>query len=99
MSEAEFESLRERQGVHSFALTMNTAPLHSATNEDLWLRCIIGVLTTISVAGTGVAWRTMRKTADLQIRLVRASELSHELPPPSHGAMRLHFVNAENLRD
>jgi signal transduction histidine kinase len=76
MSEAEFETVRERQGVHSFALTMSTIPLRAATRQDLWLRCIIGVLTTISVAGTGVAWRTLRKTSDLQIRLVRASELN-----------------------
>jgi signal transduction histidine kinase len=43
------------------------------------LRFVIGFFATISALGAGLAWRNMGRTADLQIRLVRASELNSHL--------------------
>ena len=37
------------------------------------------ILATISVVGSGLAWRNLGKSSDLQIRLVRASELTSHL--------------------
>jgi len=79
MSEAEFKSMIERQGVHSFLIVMSTQPVLSAMQQDLWLRGTIGVLATLAVAGLGLAWRNLAKSSDLQIRLVRASELNSHL--------------------
>ena len=79
MSEEEYKSVIHRQGVHSFALVMSTQPFHAICNQDLWLRAIIGVLASISVLGCGFAWRNMAKSSELQIRLVRASELNTHL--------------------
>jgi signal transduction histidine kinase len=45
----------------------------------LWLRGIIGFFAGISALGAGLAWRNIGRTADLQIRLVRASELNSHL--------------------
>ena len=79
MSEAEFKSMIERQGVHSFLIVMSTQPVWSAMRQDLWLRGTIGVLATLAVFGLGLAWRNVAKSSDLQIRLVRASELNSHL--------------------
>ena len=43
------------------------------------MRGIIGVLTTISAIGSGLAWRNLAKSSELQLRLVRASELNSHL--------------------
>jgi len=79
MSEADFKSMIERQGVHSFLIMMSTRPVYTALRQDLWLRGTIGGLATLAVLGLGLAWRNLAKTSELQIRLVRASELNSHL--------------------
>ena len=79
MSEAEFKTMIEKQGVHSFLIVLSTHTVRDATRRDLWLRFVIIAFTTLSVAGFGLAWRTILKTAELQIRLVRASEMNSHL--------------------
>jgi len=79
MSEEEYQTLREKQGVHSFVIVMSTQTLRAADDQDLWLRSIIAVLATISVVGVGMAWRNVGRSSELQIRLIRASELNSHL--------------------
>ncbi len=79
MSEEEYETLRQKQGVHSFVIVMSTQTLHAAFEHDLWLRAIIALLAMISVVGSGLAWRSVTRSSDLQIRLIRASELNSHL--------------------
>jgi signal transduction histidine kinase len=79
MSEEEFQALRQKQGVHSFVIVMSTQPLHEVFAQDLWLRSIIAVLATISAIGSGLAWRSLGRSSELQIRLIRASELTTHL--------------------
>jgi signal transduction histidine kinase len=79
MSEEEYQTLREKMGVHSFVIVMSTQTLHEVFDHDLWLRAIIAVLATISVVGSGLAWRSVTRSAELQIRLIRASELNSHL--------------------
>ncbi len=79
MSEAEFKTMIEKQGVHSFLIVLSTRTVQEAMRRDLWLRFIIIAFTTLSVAGFGLAWRNILKTAELQIRLVRASEMNSHL--------------------
>ena len=79
MSEEQYKSWIQKQGVHSFVLVMSAAPFRAASNRDLWLRGIIGILATVSVIGSGLAWRNLAKSSELQIRLVRASELNSHL--------------------
>ncbi len=79
MSEEDFKSMIERKGVHSFLIVMSTQPVRAALNQDLWLRSTILALTTLSVFGLAMAWRNLAKTSELQIRLVRASELNLHL--------------------
>ena len=79
MSEEEYQTLRQKQGVHSFVIVMSTQTLHETFDHDLWLRSIIALLATISVIGSGLAWRSLGRSSDLQLRLVRASELNSHL--------------------
>ena len=79
MSEEEYQALREKMGVHSFVIVMSTRTLHEAFDHDLWLRAMIAALAAISVAGSGLAWRSVTRSAELQIRLIRASELNSHL--------------------
>ncbi|HTS17005.1 MAG TPA: ATP-binding protein [Verrucomicrobiae bacterium] len=79
MSEEVYNAMLQKQGVRSFVIVMSTTPVVAASMQDLWLRCIIGLLATVSVVGSGLAWRNLTKSSDLQLRLVRASELTTHL--------------------
>src|SRR5206468_2230492 len=79
MSEAEYKSLLEKQGLHSFLVVMSTETLRAGSTYDLWLRAIIGSLGAVAAAGLAVAWRNVMKSSELQLRLVRASELNNHL--------------------
>jgi len=79
MSEDEYNQLIQKSGVHSFVIVMSSDPVEQADAYDLWVRGIIGVLGTLVVAGFALAWRNMTKTSELQLRLVRASELNTHL--------------------
>jgi signal transduction histidine kinase len=79
MNEQEYKSLIEKQGVHSFILVLSTASMRAATSQDFWLRGMISALASLSVIGLGLAWRNLVRTSELELRLVRASELNTRL--------------------
>jgi len=79
MSEADFKALAAKRELHGLVLVMSTDNYRAVCTHDLWLRCIIGFFAGISALGAGLAWRNIGQTADLQIRLVRASELNSHL--------------------
>jgi signal transduction histidine kinase len=79
MTDADYQTMLQKKGVHSFAIVMSTLPLHAIFKYDLWLRGFIVLFAGIAVIGFGVAWRNVSKTSELQIRLVRASELNSHL--------------------
>jgi signal transduction histidine kinase len=79
MKEEDYQAIIQKKGVHSFLIVMSTQSLRALSEQDLWMRSIIGILATISVVGSGLAWRNLTKTSELQIRLVRASELNSHL--------------------
>jgi signal transduction histidine kinase len=79
MDEQELQSLVAKRTLHGLVLTMSTEGLAAATTHDLWLRTIILLLATVSVLGSSLAWRNLAKSSELQIRLVRASEMNTHL--------------------
>jgi signal transduction histidine kinase len=79
MDEAEYASLLERRGLHGVVVAMSTDTFRRACSEDLWMRLIIGGFAGVSVVGLGLAWRNLAKSSDLQMRLLRASELNSHL--------------------
>ncbi|MGD0783145.1 MAG: ATP-binding protein [Candidatus Aminicenantales bacterium] len=79
MSEDEYKSLRQKPGAHNFFVGMSTQPVHDAERADLLIRLIIGLLGTAAVTGFAFAWQSLVRTNDLQLRLVRASEMNLHL--------------------
>jgi signal transduction histidine kinase len=79
MDEQAYESLIAKRELHGLVLVMSTDTLQAVSRHDLWLRCIIAFFAGVSAVGAGVAWRNLAETSELQIRLVRASELNTHL--------------------
>ncbi len=76
---AEFKALMAKRELHGLVLAMSTDNYRDICTHDWWLRGIIGFFAAVSALGVGLAWRNIGKTADLQIRLVRASEQNSHL--------------------
>ena len=79
MSDADFKALAATHELHGLVLAMSTENYRAICVRDLWLRFVIVFFAGMSAAGAGLALRNVSKTADLQIRLVRASELNSHL--------------------
>ena len=79
MSEEEFKTLITKRELHGLVLAMSTEKYRAVVTDDLWLRFVIVFFAAISAAGFGLAWRTVARTSELQIRLVRASEMNTHL--------------------
>jgi signal transduction histidine kinase len=79
MSPAAFSALIAQRELHGLVITMSTENFQAISTRDLWLRGIIILFAGISAAGIGLARRNTIKTSDLQLRLVRASELNSHL--------------------
>jgi signal transduction histidine kinase len=69
----------QKQSVHSFLIVLSAHAMKEACDQDLWRRIIILFFALLAVAGFGFAWRSLGRSADLQLRLVRASELTNHL--------------------
>ena len=79
MSEVEFKAMLEKRGLHGFVITLATAPLLRTTEADGWTRLMIVSFAGVAAAGAGLALRNLNRAADLQLRLLRASELNTHL--------------------
>ena len=79
MNEKEYQSLLETRGLHGVVIAMSTENFQLACDQDLWMRWIIGCFASVSVGGLGLAWRNLAKSSELQMRLLRASEMNSHL--------------------
>jgi len=79
MNEAEYKSLVESRGLHGLVIVMSSEAFRRACAQDLWMRWIIGCFASVSGVGLGFAWRNLVKSSELQMRLLRASELNTHL--------------------
>jgi signal transduction histidine kinase len=89
MSEAAFQELVQRRGLHGMVLAMSTDSFTRAAEQDLNMRAIIVAFATIAVLGLGVAWRNVAASNELQMRLLRASEMNSHLQELSLAAAGL----------
>jgi signal transduction histidine kinase len=79
LNDKELQEMMATHELHGLLLTLSTQSLQAVISHDLWLRLIILFFAGIAAAGAGLAFRNVSKTAELQIRLVRASELNSHL--------------------
>ncbi|MBU6410167.1 MAG: hypothetical protein KGR98_07250, partial [Verrucomicrobia bacterium] len=79
MNEEDYQALVKKGEVHGLVITMSTVNYEAVCISDTWLRRLIVLFAGISAAGAALAWRNLSKTSELQIRLVRASELNSHL--------------------
>jgi signal transduction histidine kinase len=79
MTEADYSALIARHELHGLVLTMSTDNFQSICTRDIWLRCIIAFFAGMSALVAGLSWRNSSKSSELQLRLVRASELNSHL--------------------
>ncbi|MGD0016567.1 MAG: ATP-binding protein [Verrucomicrobiia bacterium] len=79
MDEKEYQSLIEKRGLHGLAMAMSTGSIQAASVQDLWLRFVIGLFAGGSVLGLGLAWQNLVKSSELQMHLLRASQMNSYL--------------------
>lgn len=89
MSETEYKAAIQKQGVHSFVIVLPATSMQAAVRRDVWLRLFIVTLASVSAAGLGLAWRNFGKSAELELRLVRAAELNTRLKEMNFAAAGL----------
>jgi signal transduction histidine kinase len=75
----EFQALAQKREMHGLVLGMSTDAYQAICRDDFRLRLVITFFAAISAIGSGLAWRNLAKSSELQIRLVRASELNTHL--------------------
>ena len=79
MSEEDYKSLTAKQGLHGFIVVLSTQPTSLLWERDFWLRSFIAIFGGLAAGGAAFAWRSVAKSSDLQMRLVRTSELNNHL--------------------
>jgi len=77
--EAEFKKLAENRTTHGFLIALSTAPVLRAKEADFWMRSMIVSFAGVAALGVALALRNLSKSADLQFRLLRASEMNSHL--------------------
>ena len=89
MSREEYESVIQKRGVHSLVISLSTLELRRAVQNDLLLRALVSLLAMGAAVISALAWRNVRKTSDLQIRLVKAGEMNTHLSEMNFAAAGL----------
>lgn len=79
MTREEFAEFIQKQGLHGFIIELSTQNYFQTIKRDLWMRFSIMGFAVLAVAGILFAWRNLQKSAELQLRLVRASEMNTHL--------------------
>ena len=79
MSDTDFRDYITRHELHGLVVTMSTENYLDVCTRDLWMRFIIALFAGISAIGAGLAWRNTTKSGQLQLRLIRASEMNSHL--------------------
>jgi signal transduction histidine kinase len=89
MSQQEYEAVIQKQGVHSLVISLSTAEMRAAVRNDLLLRGLVTALAGAAFLVSGLAWRNVRKSSELQIRLVKAGEMNAHLSEMNFAAAGL----------
>lgn len=89
MSREEYDSVIQKQGVHSLVLSMSTSEMRRVVHSDLLLRSLVSLLALGGAVLSVLAWRNLAKNSELQIRLVKAGEMNTHLKEMNFAAAGL----------
>ena len=89
MSREEYESVIQKQGVHSLVITLSTDEMNRAVRGDLLLRSLVSLMACGAAIVSALAWRNVSRNAELQIRLVKAGEMNSHLSQMNFAAAGL----------
>ena len=89
MPKAEYDSIIQKQGVHSLVLSMSTLEMQRSVQSDLVLRSLVSLLALGGSVLSVFAWRNFSKSSELQLRLVRAGEANTHLKEMNFAAAGL----------
>ncbi len=79
MDKEEYDALIKTQGVHSLVISLSTEELRRNVRADFLLRFLVSALASGAALVSGLAWRNLSRSSDLQIRLVKAGEMNNHL--------------------
>jgi signal transduction histidine kinase len=79
MSDADYKAFIAGHELHGLVLVMSTQNAREVAGHDLVVRLVIAFFAGVAALGASLAWRNFSKNSDLQLRLVRASELNSHL--------------------
>ncbi len=79
MSQEEYEAILQKQAVHSLVVTLSTAKMNEAAFNDLLLRSLVCLTTLATATFSLLAWRSLTRSTQLQIQLVKAVEMNTHL--------------------
>ena len=79
IDQAEYDELIEKRGVHWVLLGLSADNYNAECTRDFRLRAGLALITLVAVFGLGIAWHYLDRFTQLQMRLVRASEMNTHL--------------------
>jgi signal transduction histidine kinase len=89
MGKDEYDAIIQKQGVHSVVISLSTVEMRRAVQNDLLLRALVSGFAVGAALVSGLALRNVRKTSELQIRLVKAGEMNTHLSEMNFAAAGL----------
>jgi signal transduction histidine kinase len=89
MTEEDYQNLLQQRGLHGLVLALPTENFLKALDVDKRMRAMIIGFATITVLGWMLAWRNLAASNELQMRLLRASEMNTHLQELSLAAAGL----------
>src|SRR5690606_25025167 len=60
MSKEEYDSVIQKQGVHSLVISLSTAEMRAAVQNDLLLRTLVSAMAVAAAIVSALAWRNLR---------------------------------------
>ena len=89
MTKEEYDSVIQKQGVHSLVLSMSTGEMRRSVQSDRLLRSLVSLLALGGSVLSVLAWRNFTQNSELQIRLVKAGEMNTHLKQMNFAAAGL----------
>jgi signal transduction histidine kinase len=78
-SPEKYREMYEKQGLHMMVLMLNDQPSQEAISHDWLLRQALAAVALAAAVGAALAWRTLTRSTDLELRLTRARAMNSYL--------------------